>query len=98
MDNIITIELLDEQFKFRADENSGVDPWDIAQYLADEVRQVEAKFPAYARKSNKLAILVTAALNIAKYNAELKDRNKAVLETVARRAEKLDRMIASAVS
>ncbi len=95
MDTIITIELLDEQFKFKADEKSTVDPEDIAQYLIEEVRQVEARFPAYARKTNKLAILVTAALNIAKQNAEMKNRHHHFLHDVAVRTDKLQRLIAA---
>ena len=95
METIITIELLDEQFKFKADENSTVDPQDIALYLTEEIKQVEARFPAYARKTNKLAIVVTAALNIAKQNCELKSQNTRFLHTVSTRAEKLDRLIRS---
>ena len=95
MDTIITIELLNEQFKFKADENSTIDPEDIAQYLIEEVRQVEERFPVYARKTNKLAILVTAALNIAKQNAEVKNRHHHFLHDVSVRTDKLQRLIAS---
>ncbi len=97
METIITIELLDEQFKFKADENSAVDPREIALYLTEEIRQVETRFPAYARKTNKLAIVVTAALNIAKQNCELKNNHQHFLQSVATRAERLDRMIRSSV-
>lgn len=93
MEKIITIELLDEQFKFKADENSSVDPQEIALYLAEEVKAVEARFPAYARKTNKLAIVVTAALNIAKHNSELRSHHQSFLNTVATRAERLERLI-----
>lgn len=93
VETIITIELLDELFKFKADEDSVVDPQDIAIYLTEEIKQVEARFPAYARKTNKLAIVVTAALNIAKYNCELKHQHQRFLTSMATRAERLDRLI-----
>jgi cell division protein ZapA (FtsZ GTPase activity inhibitor) len=96
LENIITIELLDEQFKFKADTNSAVDPNEIARCLTEEVRRVEAGFPSYARKTNKLAIVMIAALNIAKNNIELQMRHQSLLATVASRAEKLDRLINSA--
>ncbi len=96
MERIITIELLDEQFKFKADENSTVNPEDIAHYLTAEIKQVESRFPAHARKTNKLAIVVTAALNIAKHNVELKNDHLSFLNTVAARTDRLDRLIRSA--
>ncbi len=95
VEKIITIELLDEQFKFKADANSTVDPQDIAHHLIEEITQVEAKFPAYARKTSKLAIVVMAALNIAKNNFELQNHHSTFLNTVSTRAEKLDYMIRS---
>lgn len=92
---IITIELLDEQFKFKTDENSIVDPQDIAHHLIEEITQVEAKFPVYARKTSKLAIVVMAALNIAKDNFELQNRHSTFINNVSTRAERLDFLIRS---
>ncbi len=91
--NIITIELLGEAFKFRAEENSTLEPSEIAAYLMEEVQRAESGFPVHSRKSNKMAIMVMAALNIAKKHIELLDDHTDFLQTVSTRAARLDRII-----
>ena len=95
METIITIALLDEEFKFKADENSSVDPQEIACYLADEIRKVEVRFPAHARKTSKLAIVLMAALNITRDKFELRNNHSTFIQTVSSRAEQIDRLIRS---
>ncbi|MBS0013319.1 MAG: cell division protein ZapA [Desulfobacterales bacterium] len=95
LEQIITIELLGEYFKFRADQNSRLDAREVADYLVTEVNQVASRFPAHAQKTNKLAIVVLAALNVAKQHMELKMEHDEFLESVASRASTMDRIIAS---
>ena len=94
VEKIITIEVLGEQFKFRADDDR-LDPNLIAEFLMQELKQVESQFSAHARKTDKLAILAMAALNIAKQNIELKNNQTDILKSIATRAAKLDRIVES---
>ncbi len=94
VEKIITIELLGEQFKFRADDDR-LDPNVIAEFLTQEVEEVESHFPEYSRKMNKLAIVVLAALNIAKQNIELRNDQIDFLRSVATRTAKLDKIVES---
>ena len=95
LEQIITIELLGEYFKFRADKDSPMDAREVADYLAAEVHQVASRFPAHAQKTNKLAIVVLAALNVVKQHMELKQDHDELLQSVASRALTMDQMIAS---
>lgn len=95
LEQIITIELLGEYFKFRADQSSRLDAREVADYLVSEVNHVASRFPAHAQKTNKLAIVVLAALNVAKQHMELKMEHDEFLESVASRASTMDRIIAS---
>ncbi len=95
LEQIITIELLGEYFKFRADEDSRMDAREVAAYLVKEVNQVASRFPLHSQKTNKLAIVVLAALNMAKEHMELQIQYDEFMQSVADRASRMDRMIAS---
>ena len=95
LEQIITIELLGEYFKFKAEENSRMNARQVADHLVHEVTQVASRFPAHAQKTNKLAIVVSAALNMAKQHMELQQEHDDFLNAVADRAATMDRMIAS---
>lgn len=95
MEKIITIELLGEHFKFKADKGREVDAEEVGALLVNEVNAVASRFPAHAQKTNKLAIVVMAALNIAKRYMELSVHHGEFVESVSRRADRMDRMLAS---
>ena len=92
MEQVITIELLGETFKFKSDENRKKLE-EILSYLMEEVRKVEEQFPSHALKTNKLAIVVMAALNISKQFVELTNNHSDFLNSVSSRASKLGEMI-----
>ena len=92
MEQVITIELLGETFKFKADENRK-NLEEILVYLEQEVRKVEKQFPAHALKTNKLAIVVMAALNISKQFVEMTNRHSDFLKSISTRTSKLGEMI-----
>jgi cell division protein ZapA (FtsZ GTPase activity inhibitor) len=92
VEQIITIEILGEAFRFKADEGD-LSAEEIAQLLTDEVHKVASQFPAHALKTNKLAILVLAALNISKQYVELLNQHSRFLESVSSRANRLGDMI-----
>ncbi|MBS3756888.1 MAG: cell division protein ZapA [Desulfobacterales bacterium] len=95
MEQIITIELLGEAFNFKVDQDSRIDAKDVTAHLVGEVNQVASRFPLHAQKTNKLAIVVLAALNIAKQYAELDMQFGEFVSAVAGRAETMDQMVVS---
>ncbi|MFO7930256.1 MAG: cell division protein ZapA [Thermodesulfobacteriota bacterium] len=95
MEQIITIELLGEHFKFKVDPDSRIDAKEVTDRLIEEVNQAASRFPSHARKTNKLAIVVSAALNIARQHVELSMHHGEFVNSVAGRAARMDRMIAS---
>jgi cell division protein ZapA (FtsZ GTPase activity inhibitor) len=95
LEQIITIELLGEYFKFRADKDSRMDAGEIAQYLVREVNQVASRFPVHSQKTNKLAIVVLAALNMAKQHMELQIEHNEFMQSIADKTLKIDRIIDS---
>ena len=92
MEQIITIELLGESFKFKSDENRD-NLKKILSYLTEEVQKVEGQFPSHALKTNKLAIMVLAALSISKQFVELTNNHSDFLNSVSLRTSKLGEMI-----
>ncbi len=88
MDQIITIELLGEIFKFRVDE-PGADAEKVAAHLVQEVGKVESQLPSHAAKTNKLAILALAALNISRQHLELSRKYSDLVGKIRGRAAKI---------
>ena len=92
MEKIITIDLLGEEFKFRAADDD-VAPEVIADFLMKELKAVESGLPAHVKKTNKLALIVLAALNIARQNIELKKGQQQFAASVAGRANRIEQLI-----
>lgn len=95
MEQIITVELLGEYFNFKVDSDSRIDAKEVTERLVSEVNEIASRFPLHAQKTNKLAILVSAALNIARQNVELSMYYGEFVNAVAGRAARMDQMIAS---
>jgi len=89
---LITIELLGETFQFKVQEEDQ-NPGEIADYLVAEVDTISRQFPEHVKKTNKLAILVSAALNVTKKYFELKSHHLDFVSDVSHRAYKLDDML-----
>lgn len=92
MQQLITIELLGETFQFKVQEEDQ-NPGEIADYLVAEVDTISRQFPEHVKKTNKLAILVSAALNVTKKYFELKSHHLDFVSDVSHRAYKLDDML-----
>ena len=71
MDEIITIDLFGEEFKFKPD-NQVDNPEQVAQHLKKYLKEAESLFPKKSTGKNKLAILLLAAMNLSKDFHELK--------------------------
>ncbi len=92
MQQLITIELLGETFQFKVQEDD-LNPKEVADYLTAEVAAVSRQFPEHALKTNKLAIVVAAALNMTKKYFELKTYHVDFVGDVSHRARRLDDML-----
>jgi len=92
VEQLITIELLGETFQFKVDEVH-LNPKEIADHLTAEIESVSGQFPKHVVKTNKMAILVSAALNITKQYFELKTNHSDLIANVADRTLKLDDLL-----
>lgn len=92
MEQLITIELLGERFQFRVNEPH-LNPREIADYLSAEIDSASEQFPRHSLKTDKLAVMVAAALNITKQLFELQSSHSEFVSTVKNRTVKLDDML-----
>lgn len=88
MDNIVTIEVFGETFRFRP-ESETVDSNRIAEHLKATVAEAEEQFEAGMHGKNKLAILLMAAMNISKEFHEMKAAYNRLEDYVDSRAASL---------
>jgi cell division protein ZapA (FtsZ GTPase activity inhibitor) len=92
VEEIVSIELMGESFRFKTDDHH-LKTKEITEFFVREVEKVESQFPAHALKTNKLAIVVLASLNISKQYLELVNHYSDALNSVASRTARLDNMI-----
>ncbi len=71
MNEIITIDLFGEEFRFRPD-NQVENPKVVAQYLKNYIKEAENMFQNKTSGKNQIAILLLAAMNVSKDFHELK--------------------------
>ena len=72
MDEIVKIELFGEEFRFKPDNDPNVDPVKIAAYVKEHIKEAEGVFQNKTSGRNRIAILLLAAMNLAKDYHELK--------------------------
>jgi cell division protein ZapA (FtsZ GTPase activity inhibitor) len=92
VEQLITIELLGEKFQFKVNEGKQR-AGQIADYLTAEVQEVARQLPDHVLKTNKLAVVVSAALNITKQYIELKSSHQKFVSDVTHRTFQLDDML-----
>ena len=88
MEKIISIDLFGQTFNFQADS----DPekaQEVADLLIKEVTKVEHEHKAHSQQISRLAIMLSAALNIAHDRIDLKRNENKVLEEISRRSTHL---------
>lgn len=71
MDEIVTIDLFGEEFRFKPDDQVE-NPEQVAQYLKKYIKDAEQLFDNKTTGKNKLAILLLAAMNLSIDYHELK--------------------------
>jgi cell division protein ZapA (FtsZ GTPase activity inhibitor) len=88
MEKIISIELFGQTFNFQADS----DPekaQEVADLLMREVTKVEDEHKAHSQQISRLAIMLSAALNIAHDRIDMKRNENRALEDIYRRSTHL---------
>jgi cell division protein ZapA (FtsZ GTPase activity inhibitor) len=92
LEQLVTIELFGQTYSFRA-ETEVSQAQEVADLLVAEVNRVEQQHDGKLPRINSLAILISAALNIANNHYELKRRYAELLEGVSQRSERLMSML-----
>lgn len=85
MEDIVTVELFGELFKFKAEPGvSNVQ--DVADFLTEEVNKVQKRQFGSSTGITKFALLLVAALNISNEYFELKQKYAEVTDGIEKRA------------
>ena len=88
MDDIVKIELFGQVFRFQPDKDVK-DSQKVADALKFYVKQAEEQFETGAHCSDKLAVLLLAAMNLSKDFHELKLEHARLEDFVSTRASSL---------
>ena len=92
MEQLITIELFGQPYKFKAAPETQ-DAQAVAEVLVKEVGRIQDQQLLETPGITQLAILILAALNIANENMELKKNYSTLQQTIAKRSETLNRLL-----
>ena len=94
MEQLVTIELFEQQYTFKADEEVSRAK-EVADFLVEEVSRIESETQPSSSSSsvNKLTILIIAALNIANENIKLKRNYANFLQNISKRSISLIRVL-----
>ena len=71
MNEIITINLFGEEYRFKPDEQVA-NPKEVARYLKHHIKEAENMFHNKTSGKNQIAMLLLAAMNVSKDFHELK--------------------------
>lgn len=92
MEQLVTIKLFGRPYTFKA-ESEVAQAKEVADFLVDEVAKVEGRHTNKASDITKLAILISAALNIASEHIELKKNHSALLRGISEKSANLVRVL-----
>lgn len=92
MERIVTIQLFGRAYTFKV-ESDGAKAREVADYLVKEVAKVEGKHTNQTSDISKLAILISAALNITSEHVELKRNQSILLRDIYERSANLIRLL-----
>ena len=88
MEEHITIELFGQPYTFKADAKVN-QAKAVAEVLMNEVQRIQQQNAGHSAHHSKLTILMSAALNIANENYELKQQYQEAVENISSRSERL---------
>lgn len=88
MEKIVPIELFGQTFNFQA-ESDPEKAREVADWIMEEVAKVETQHQAQSQQISRLAIMISAALNIAYDSIEMKRNENKVLKEISGRSTRL---------
>jgi len=88
LEQLLTIEILGQLYKFRT-ASKGVIAEAVAHLLENEVSKIENQHKEQTNQMNKIAILLSAAMNIAYENIELKQKYANLVSDLTFRTSRL---------
>ena len=88
MEEHITIELFGQPYTFKADAKVN-QAKAVAEVLMNEVQRIQQQNAGQPAHLPKLTILMSAALNIANENYELKQQYQEAVENISNRSDRL---------
>ena len=88
MEEHITIELFGQPYTFKADSQVN-QAKAVAEVLMSEVERIQGQNARQPAHLSKLTILMSAALNIANENYELKRDYRQAVDSISKRSERL---------
>ncbi len=88
MDQVINIEILGQLFTFKTDSDES-DAGEVAKYVVKSVDQAKKQCAQKAVATDKWAILVLAALNIANDYVELQKKHQSLLQVINQKSTQL---------
>lgn len=88
MEQILTIELFGQSYKFKTKIDKQ-DAKQVVDLLVEQVNQTEKQQSVKSPQINKLAIMIIVALNIANKNVEIKKENLDLLNNISKGYTKL---------
>lgn len=92
MEQLITITLFGKPYTFKV-ESDILKAQEVADFLVQEVTKVETQQSNKSSEIAKLAILISAALNIANEHIELKKNHADLLRNISERSASLIRVL-----
>jgi cell division protein ZapA (FtsZ GTPase activity inhibitor) len=87
-ESVFTVELFGQTFRFQYDAGD-VNPNEVLEILYRETKRIETEQRASASYSNKMALLVMAALNVCLENVELKKSKEELIRDFLDQSQKI---------
>jgi len=94
LEQLITITLFGRPYNFKV-ESEVTKAQDVADYLVREVAKIETKLPEKPTETGRLAVLISAALNIANDHLQLKKDYAALQQGMTEKSASLNRVLDS---
>ena len=92
MEELVHLNIFGQQFTFKADE-AYPHLSEVSVLIESEVEKVAQQYAGSSPQASNLAILLSAALNIANENIELKKNEAALMDLIQQRSGKILNML-----
>ncbi len=91
-ESVVTIELFGQTFRFLQDGSDG-DSKEILEILQKEVRKIENTHRGSAVYSNKMALLIMAALNVCQEVLDLRKEKEQILKDIESHSQRVIQLL-----